>query len=66
MAKEFEEERLTAERLWNAFRKDWLSLQEVAKYDGCDPRTAKRRYGITAKGISISSLAHMKCLISRK
>ena len=63
--KEFPEERLLIERLWAAFGKDWLNIKEIAQFDGCTPRTAKRRYGITG-GMSIVSLAHMKCQLSRK
>ena len=66
MAREYEEERLAAERLWREFHKDWLTLQEVAKFDGCCVRTVKKRYGITGNGVSISSLAHLKCKTSRQ
>ena len=63
--KEYEEERLACERLWKEFHKDWLSLEDVAAYDRCDPRTAKRRYNIGTHGISLTTLAHLKCELSR-
>ena len=66
MAKEFPEERLIVERLWQTFQKDWLTTSEIAKFDGCSPKTAHRRYKITGGGISINCLAHMKCQLARK
>lgn len=66
MAREFEEERLTAERLWNVFHKDFITLQELATYDGCCVRTVKKRYGINGNGICITSLAHLKCRLARR
>lgn len=65
MAREYEEERLTAERLWKEFHKDYVSLEEIARYDGCCVRTVKKRYNISG-GISITSLAHLKCRLARK
>jgi hypothetical protein len=65
MAKEFEEERLTVERLWNHFHKDFITLQEIAMYDGCCVRTVKQRYGING-GVCLTTLAHLKCKLSRK
>jgi len=66
MAKEYEEERLTAERLWDTFHKDFITLQELAMYDGCCVRTVKKRYGISGNGICITSLAHIKCRLARQ
>lgn len=66
MAKEYAEERLTAERLWKHFHKDFITLQELAMYDGCCVRTVKKRYGISGSGICITSLAHLKCQLARK
>ena len=66
MAKEYPEERNTTERLWAMYQKDWITTSEVARFDGCDPKTARRRYGIKNGGISISSLAHLKCQLARK
>ena len=63
--KEFPEERILIERLWETFGKDWLSVSEIAKFDGCSTKTVKRRSGITG-GASIVSLAHLKCQLSRK
>lgn len=64
--REYPEERLTIERLWSMFQKDWLSTAEIAQFDGCSARTAKRRYGLTKGGMSITSLAHLKCQLARK
>ena len=64
--REYPEERLTIERLWTMFQKDWLSTSEIAKFDGCSVWTARRRYGITGGGMSITSLAHLKCELARK
>lgn len=66
MAKEFPEERLTIERLWAIFQKDWLTTAEIAMFDGCSERTVRRRYNIKKGGMSIGSLAHMKCELARK
>lgn len=64
--KEFPEERILIERLWETFGKDWLTAKEIAAFDGCSPKTAKRRYGISSNGMSIVCLAHLKCQLSRK
>lgn len=66
MGREYPEERLTVERLWTMFQKDWLSAKEIAQFDGCSERTARRRYNIKNGGISITSLAHLKCQLARK
>ena len=66
MAKEYPEERLTVERLWTMFQKDWISTAEIAKFDGCSVSTVRRRYHIKNGGMSISTLAHLKCELSRK
>ena len=66
MAKEYPEERLTIERLWTMFQKDWLTTSEIARFDGCSVSTVRRRYGIKGGGMAISTLAHMKCQLSRK
>ena len=64
--KEYPEERLLIERLWSTFGKDWLSISEIAQFDDCHPRTAKRRYDIKNGGMSIVCLAHRKCEMARK
>lgn len=64
--KEYPEERLIVERLWQMYGKDYLTTAEVATFDGCCPKTAHRRYNITGGGISINCLAHMKCKLARK
>lgn len=66
MAREYDEERSCVERLWTAFQKDWLTTSEIAKFDGCSDKTARRRYGIKNGGMAISTLAHKKCELSRK
>ncbi len=38
-----------------------LSKIEVAAYDGCDPRTAAKRYDIGRQGININILARRMC-----
>lgn len=63
---EYPEERLTMERLWERYQKDWLTTSDIAKFDGCTPKTARKRYGIRCGGMSISSLAHKKCELARK
>ena len=42
--------------------KAWLSLTDVAKYDGCDVRTVRRRYGIQGTGINRALLARKICM----
>lgn len=66
MGREYPEERLIVERLWQLFQKDWLSTAEIAQFDGCSSKTAHRRYQITGGGMNICSLAHMKCQMARK
>lgn len=66
MSKEYPEERLLIERLWAMFEKDWITASEIAKFDGCSAKTAKRRYQFVNGGMSIVSLAHMKCELARK
>ena len=63
--KEYPEERMTIERLWLMFHKDWLTTSEIAKFDGCSGKTARRRYGIKNGGMAIGTLAHLKCKVSR-
>ena len=38
-----------------------LTAKEVAKYCGCDPRTARSRYNIPKSGILIPILARRMC-----
>lgn len=38
-----------------------LTAKEVAKYCGCDPRTARSRYDIPKTGILIVHLARRMC-----
>jgi len=42
--------------------KAWLSLADVARYDGCDARTVRRRYGIEGNGINRALLARKICM----
>ena len=41
----------------------WITLKQLAAYDNCDLRTARRRYGIPKKehGINKSLLARRIC-----
>lgn len=64
--REYPEERLIIERLWNRFNKDHLTAAEIAEFDGCCVRTAKERYNIQKGGMNITTLAHMKCERARK
>lgn len=64
--KEYPEERMIVERLWAMFQKDWISTSEIARFDGCSPKTAHRRYGIVGGGMNIGSLAHLKCRLARR
>lgn len=66
MAREFPEERLITERLWQMFQKDYLTTSEIAKFDGCSAKTARRRYAINGGGMNIGTLAHLKCQLARK
>lgn len=68
MAKEYEEYRLVLEALNEHFHKGWLTLNEIAEYDGCDYRTVRTRYGLSkgVSGIDISVLAYRKCQLARK
>ena len=38
-----------------------LSATEVAKYCGCDRRTAVKRYAISKDGITVPTLARRMC-----
>ena len=59
---EYGEYRFVLEQLRKYFgKKNWLTLAEIAEYDGCCPRTAKARYRITAGGMDIAVLAYRKC-----
>ena len=64
--REFPEERLIIERLWSMFQKDWLTVADIAQFDGCSTRTVRRRYNISKGGMSVCTLAHLKCELSRK
>ena len=59
---EYAEYRFVLEQLRERFgAKSWLSLKEVAEYDGCHTDTAKKRYGMGRDGIDIAVLAYRKC-----
>lgn len=62
---EFPEERLLIQQLWERFNKDWIKVKEIAEFDGCSVQTVRRRYGITTGGMSICTLAHLKCMKAR-
>lgn len=38
-----------------------LSISDVARYTGCDRRTVRKLYSITAEGITIPTLARRMC-----
>ena len=44
-----------------------VTVAEIARYDGCDPRTVRARYGIRkgVGGLDIAILAHKKCELAR-
>ena len=45
----------------------WIPIMKLAEYDHCDPRTARKRYGIPddAKGINKCVLAHKICELAK-
>ena len=45
--------------------KAWLSLADIARYDGCDTRTARKRYDIPGNGINRALLARKICMKGR-
>lgn len=64
--KEYKEYRFVLESLLKAFDgKGWVSLSEIAEYDGCCVRTVKKRYGITGSGIDTTVLAYRKCELAQ-
>lgn len=64
MSREHEDYRAVLEQLLKFFgEKRQLSAKDVASYDGCDPRTASKRYDIGKGGIDITRLALKKCRI---
>lgn len=65
---EYAEYRFVYQSLHEHFGKGWITVKELAAYDGCDPRTAKSRYSIGngAKGIDIAVLAKRKCALAHK
>lgn len=66
---EYPEYRLVLEELRRAFNgKGFITLPEIAKYDGICTRTAASRYRVTPKagGLDICILAHRKCENARK
>lgn len=62
---EYPEERLLIQQLWERFGKDWLKTSEIAQYDNVSVQTARRRYSIQNGGMSICTLAHLKCMKAR-
>lgn len=63
--REYPEYRFVLEQLNARFGgKGWITLEEIADYDGCCVRTARSRYSIldkSVKGIDVAVLAHRKC-----
>ena len=62
---EYPEERILIQMLWERFHKDWLKTGEIAQYDNVSVQTARRRYNIQNGGMSICTLAHLKCMKAR-
>ena len=44
-----------------------MTVKEISEYDGCDPRTVRKRYGIQkgVNGLDIAILAKKKCELAR-
>lgn len=64
MAKEYAEYRDVMQELIEIFgQKTFITSAELARAEGCDPRTVNKRYGIPkeAKGIDRAVLARRKC-----
>ena len=62
MAREYPDYRNIIEDLNTKFNgKSRLSILEVAEYDGCCDKTAKKRYGIGKEGINVCILARLIC-----
>lgn len=61
--KEFPEQRFVLEQLLEYFHgKRELTIQEIAEYSGCDPRTARKRYKHYDKApMNIAVLAYRIC-----
>lgn len=59
--------RLVLENLYQHFGHGFITVAEIAKYEGCDPRTVRKRYDISKKvnGIDIAILATKKCELAR-
>lgn len=46
----------------------WVTITQLSRYDRCDPRTARKRYGIPdgVTGINKRVLAHKICELARE
>lgn len=67
MANEFDEYRWVLRDLNEAFGgRAWITTAELARYEGSDKRTIKKRYGIPngVNGIDRSVLARRKCRLA--
>lgn len=67
--KEYPEYRLVLENLRHEFgNRNFITVSELARFDGCCARTVVKRYGIKkeAGGIDIAILAHRKCELANK
>lgn len=63
MGREYDEFRYVLTSLSEIFPNTWVTIGELAKAEGKDPRTIRRRYGIPAgqQGIDRAVLARRKC-----
>lgn len=67
MAREYEEYRDVLADLKASFGdKGWIKVSELARYDGSDARTVRRRYSIPPgiDGIDRAVLARRKCMLA--
>lgn len=65
---EFDEYRYVLAELKEAFGdRAWIKTAELARYEGCDKRTVKARYGIPkgVEGIDRTILARRKCMLTK-
>ena len=61
---EYPEYRYVLEELKEHFKKGYITVPEIAEYDGIDKRTVSKYYGIKG-GCDICILAHKKCQLAR-
>ena len=66
MAREYDEFRYVLASIKEDFPNTWVDLGELAKAEGKDPRTIRKRYGIPKgqNGIDRAVLARRKCQLA--